>query len=96
MVDDAGMMTCLNAKTGATIWGPEDLGIGRVTSSPILADGKIYVTSETAEIAVVQAGPEYKLLAKNALDGSYTLSTPAAAGSELFVRTATHLYCIAE
>jgi outer membrane protein assembly factor BamB len=96
MVDDAGEMTCLDAKTGEVIWGPEDLGIGRVTASPILADGKIYVTSETAEIAVVQAGAEFKLLSKNTLDGSYTLSTPAAAGSELFVRTATHLYCIAE
>jgi outer membrane protein assembly factor BamB len=96
MVDDGGQMTCLDAKTGEVIWGPEDLGIGRVTASPILADGKLYVTSETAEIGVVQAGAEFKLLSKNTLDGSYTLSTPAAAGSELFVRTATHLYCIAE
>jgi outer membrane protein assembly factor BamB len=96
MVDDAGQMTCLNAKTGAVIWGPEELGIGRVSSSPILADGKIYVTSETADIAVVEAGAKFKPLAKNSLDGSYTLSTPAAAGGELFVRTATHLYCIAE
>jgi outer membrane protein assembly factor BamB len=96
MVDDAGQMTCLKAQTGETIWGPEDLGVGRVTASPILADGKIYVISETAETAVLEAGPEYKLLAKNALDGSYTLSTPAAAGNELFVRTANHLYCIAK
>lgn len=96
MVDDAGQMTCLEARTGEVIWGPEDLGIGRVSASPILADGKIYVTSETAEIAVLEAGAEFKLLSRNVLDGSYTLSTPAAAGRELFVRTATHLYCIAE
>jgi len=42
----------------------------------------------------VQAGPAYKLLGKNALDGSYTLCTPAAVDGELFIRTGTHLYCV--
>ena len=96
MVDDGGQITCLDAKTGTLIWGPHDTGVGRVSASPIIADGKIYVTSETAEIAVMQAGPHYKLIATNSLDGTYTLSTPAFAGSEIFVRTATHLYCIAK
>lgn len=44
----------------------------------------------------MQSGPEYKLMAKNSLDGSYTLSTPAFAGGEIFIRTATHLYCISK
>ncbi len=94
MADDAGMITCLDAKTGAVIYGPEDTGIGRTSSSPIIADGKIYITSETAETAVVQAGPTYRLLAKNALDGSYTLCTPAFVDGEIFLRTGTHLYCV--
>jgi outer membrane protein assembly factor BamB len=94
MADDAGMFSCLDAKTGALIYGPHDLGIGRVSSSPILADGKIYLISETAETAVIQAGPEYKLLATNSLDGSYTLSTPAFVDNEIYIRTGTHLYCI--
>ena len=94
MADDAGMISCLDAKTGKVIYGPQDTGIGRVSSSPILADGKIYLISETAETAVIQAGPEYKLIAKNTLDGTYTLSTPAFVDNEIFVRTATHLYCI--
>ena len=41
------------------------------------------------------AGPEFRLIARNALDGTYTLTTPAAVDGELFIRTATHLYCIA-
>jgi hypothetical protein len=96
MADDAGMFSCLDAKTGAVIYGPHDTGIGRVSSSPILADGKIYLISETAETAVIQAGPEYRLIARNSLDGSYTLSTPAAVGGEVFIRTGTHLYCISK
>jgi outer membrane protein assembly factor BamB len=96
MMGDEGRITCLDAKTGAVIYGPEDTGIGRTWGSPILADGKIYVTGETAETAVIQAGSTYKLIAKNSLDGTYTLSTPAFADGEIFLRTATHLYCISK
>jgi outer membrane protein assembly factor BamB len=96
IVGDAGQLTCLNSKTGEVIYGPHDLGIGVVSASPILADGKLYITGHTAETAVVQAGPEYKLLAKNSLDNSWTLSTPAFTDGEIFLRTATHLYCLAK
>ncbi len=85
-----------SARRGAPPYGPEDTGIGRTWGSPILAEGKIYVTGETAETAVIQAGPAYKLIAKNRLDGTYTLSTPAFADGEIFLRTATHLYCISK
>jgi outer membrane protein assembly factor BamB len=94
--DDQGAITCLNAKTGERIYGPEQTGIGRTSGSPVLADGKLYLTSESAETAVVAAGPTYKLIAKNALDGTYTLSTPAFVGNEIILRTGTHLYCIAK
>jgi outer membrane protein assembly factor BamB len=94
--DDQGSITCVDAKTGTKIYGPASTGIGRTSGSPTLADGKIYLTSETAETAVVAAGPVFRLIAKNALDGTYTLATPAAAGRELFIRTGTHLYCLAK
>lgn len=96
MADDQGAFTCVNAKTGEKIYGPEQTGIGRTSSSPILADGKIYLTGESAETAVVEAGPKFRLIAKNALDGTYTLSTMAIADGELFLRTGTHLYCISK
>lgn len=96
MADDQGAITCVNAKTGEKIYGPEQTGIGRTSGSPVLADGKIYVTSETAETAVVQAGPTFKLIAKNALDGTYTLSTPAVVDGAIVLRTGTHLYRIAK
>ena len=96
MADDSGRITCLDARTGTLIYGPEDTGIGRTSSSPVIADGKIYLTSESAETAVIEAGPKFRLIATNALDGTYTLSTPAFADDEIFLRTATHLYCIAK
>jgi outer membrane protein assembly factor BamB len=94
MADDQGAITCVNARTGERIYGPEQTNIGRTSGSPILADGKIYLTSESTETAVVQAGPTFKLIAKNTLDGSYTLSTPAFVDNEIILRTGTHLYCL--
>ena len=95
MVNDQGMVTCLDAKSGEAIWGPERTVRGTVSSSPLLADGKIYFTNEDAVTVVVSAGPEFELLSANELDGTYTLSSPVSSGNKLFVRTSTHLYCIA-
>jgi len=97
MVSDSGMATCLDARSGAVIWGPERTIQGNVSSSPILADGRIYFTNEEGVTAVLDAeSDQFKLLAANELDGTYTLSSPATAGSNLFIRTGSHLYCIGE
>lgn len=91
---DQGFVTCVDAKDGRIVWGPERTATGTVSASPLLADGKLYVTNENAITTVLAAGPEFKILSTNELDGGYTLSSPIAVGSRLYVRTATHLYCI--
>lgn len=96
MVDDRGLVSCLDAKTGETIWGPERTAQGTVSSSLVLADDKLFILNENGVTTVVQAGPVYKLLATNELDGSYTLSSPAVAGNQIFIRTGNYLYCIGE
>lgn len=96
VLNDFGQVSCYDAQSGAPLWGPEETGIGRVSSSPILADGKLYLVSETAEVAVVKAGSQYELLGKSSLDNSYTLSSPAVAGSQVFIRTGNHLYCLSK
>jgi outer membrane protein assembly factor BamB len=96
MVADNGSVTCVEAKTGKRVWGPERTAVGTVSASPVLADGKIYITNEKAITTVVSAGPEFKNIGTNELDGSYTLSSPAIAGKNIFVRTSQALYCIGE
>jgi outer membrane protein assembly factor BamB len=96
MVSDNGSVTCLEAKTGKRIWGPERTTLGNVSASPLLADGKIYITNEKAITSIVAAGPEFKNLATNQLDGAYTLSSVAVAGRHLFIRTSSSLYCVGE
>ncbi len=95
-VADNGAVTCLNATTGKRLYGPERTTVGTVNASPLFADGKIYITNERAITTVLAAGPQFKILATNQLDGRLTLSSLAVAGDQIFLRTATHLYCIAQ
>ena len=93
IVNDKGITWCLNANTGETIWGPERIEMGIYSSSPVLADGKIYITSEDGVTTVMKAGPNFEILARNNLD-DYSLSSVAISDGQLFLRTAQHLYCI--
>ena len=96
MVGDGGLISCIDAKNGKLIWGPERTASGTVDASPVLADGKLYITNENAVTTVLAAGPEFKVLATNALDGGYTLSSMAVSGKQLFIRTSACLYCIGD
>ncbi len=61
--------------------------------SPVLADGKIYVTNEDGVTTVVAAGPKFEVLAENPLN-DYCLSSPAISDGRIFIRTAQNLYAI--
>jgi outer membrane protein assembly factor BamB len=93
VVDDKGVCWCLDAKTGQTVWGPQRIKPGTYSSSPVLADGKLYITDEDGLTTVVKAGPKFEVLAENNLN-DYCLSSPAISDGQLFMRTAQHLYCI--
>ncbi len=92
-VNDKGIMWCLDAKTGKEIWGSQRLKPGTYSSSPVLADGKIYVTNEDGLTSVVRAGPKFAILAENALN-DYCLSSPSISDGQVFIRTTQYLYCI--
>ncbi len=93
VLGDKGIVVALDAKSGKALWGRHRIEPGIYSSSPTLADGKIYATSEDGTTTVLQAGDEFKILATNKLD-SHTLASPAAAGNQLFIRTADYLYCL--
>lgn len=93
IVNDRGVMWCLNAKTGETVWADKRIKPGIYSASPVLADGKIYATSEEGVTTVVKAGAEFEVLAENSL-AEYTLSSPAIADGQMFLRTDKALYAI--
>ncbi len=81
------------ARTGKEIYGRQRLRSGTYSASPVLADGRIYITNEDGVTSVVKAGPKFELLAENDLD-DYTLSSPAISDGQIFIRTTKFLYCI--
>jgi len=93
ITNDRGIVWCLDAKTGAEIYGGKRIKPAIYSSSPVLADGKLYVTNEEGLVTVLQAGPEFKVISENDMK-DYTLSSPAVSDGQLFLRTAGYLYCI--
>jgi outer membrane protein assembly factor BamB len=94
VVRDNGVVHALDVKTGAVVWGPERLKTGAYSSSPMLADGKIYITSENeATTTVFSAGSKFEVLAENPLD-DYCLASPAVSNGQIFIRTDKFLWAI--
>jgi outer membrane protein assembly factor BamB len=92
-VNDRGIVWCLDAKTGQEIWGGKRIKPATYSSSPVLADGKIYVTNEDGLTTVLKAGPKFEVLAENDLS-DYTLSSVAISDGHIFLRTEHFLYAI--
>lgn len=92
MVNDKGVVTCLNAKTGEPAW-THRMG-GRHSASPMYAGGRIYFVDEDGTSRVIEANPQkFHLLAENKLaDGC--MASPAVIDDALLLRTKTHLYRI--
>jgi outer membrane protein assembly factor BamB len=91
MINDVGILTCLEAKTGNVVWR-ERLD-GTYSATPVSAGGRVYFFSEDGKATVIAAGRQFKRLAENYLDEGF-MASPAIAGSALFLRTRTHLYRI--
>jgi outer membrane protein assembly factor BamB len=100
IVRDNGVVFALDVKTGATVYGPVRLPPGTYSASPVLADGKIYVTTEEEGVTTVfRSGPKFEILSSNTLLGDcspYCLSTVAVSEGQLFVRTASFLWAIGQ
>jgi outer membrane protein assembly factor BamB len=91
MANDAGVVTCVDAATGAKVWQERTGGI--FSASPVAGDGKVYLMSETGETIVFHAGREPRILARNRIDGRIVAS-PAIAGGRLYVRADDRLIAI--
>jgi outer membrane protein assembly factor BamB len=93
VLNDIGIMHCLEAATGKVVYEGQRIEKGTYSASPLLADGKLYCTSEEGTTTVVKAGPAFEVLGVSKLD-SHTLASPVAVDNQLFIRTADYLYCI--
>lgn len=87
------VLICANAADGKVLW-QQRLADGNYWSSPVAADGKVYVGNDAGVTTVVRVGDRPEVLARNTL-ADPILATPAIAAGCLMVRTDRYLYCIA-
>jgi len=90
-ITDGGIATCMKAASGEIVW-QERVG-GNFSASPIAANGRIYFVGDNGDTTLIEAGPTFKILAKNSLNEKLQAS-PALAHNQLFIRTEKHLFCI--
>jgi outer membrane protein assembly factor BamB len=82
-----GIFKAYDARTGQKRYEQRLGAGGSFTSSPIAADGKIYVSDEEGQTFVIRAGRQFQLIGTNQL-GELVLATPAISDRALYVRTA--------
>jgi outer membrane protein assembly factor BamB len=91
MLSDQGVVTCLEAVSGKEVW-KERIG-GDYAASMLYAAGRIYCCAQDGKTTVFEAGRQLKVLARNTLPNGF-MSSPAASGKALYLRTRTDLYRI--
>ena len=91
---DGGVLSCYEAETGATLYRQRlGSGVTGFSGSPVIADGKLYLTGENGQVFVIRAGESFEELATNEL-GETCLATPAVSEGRLYFRTRHHLVAI--
>ena len=95
LMSDAGILTCLNPKTGETVYegGRIPIATKFYGASPVAVDGKLLLTSDDGDTFVIKAGPKHEVLGQNSI-GEPCRTSIAIADGKLFIRGEKHLFCI--
>ncbi len=92
-LDDSGIVTCVEAKTGAEVW--RERVPGNYSASPLLAGGRIYTFAEDGKVTVLATGRTFKKLDEGKFDDGF-MAAPAVSGKAMFLRTKSALYRVEE
>jgi outer membrane protein assembly factor BamB len=95
VLTDDGKVSCYNARTGVPYYQQVRLPKAyQFKSSPVGANGKLYLASEMEDVIVLRMGEKFEVLATNTLTDEMFIATPAIADGEIFLRGRNRLYCI--
>lgn len=85
-----GEVHCIEVTTGKILWVEN---MGKQYSSPVLANGLVYMPNDNGVITVIKPGPEFNPIAKNAI-GERMNASPAISNGKIYLRGDRHLFCI--
>ncbi len=91
VVSDGGVASCFDAPSGKRLW-MERIGT-HYSSSPIVARGLVYFTSDEGHTTLIRPGEKLAIVAENDL-GEYAYASPAATHGQLIFRGERHLIAI--
>jgi len=86
-----GVFACYDAKTGTKNWSQE-YG-DSFYSSPVYADGKVYITDMTGKTHIVKATKDYQLIGTPEL-GEKAVCSPVFQDGRVYLRGMNQLYCL--
>lgn len=85
-----GNVCCTDIETGDTLWVEN---LGRQYSSPVLADGLVYMPNDEGVITVIKPGPSYNPVARNEI-GETLFASAAISRGKIYLRGGKHIFCI--
>jgi len=91
---DDGRLIAYGAYTGEVVYQARIGGTGGAyVASPVIADGRIFFTSEECTVHVATTGPDYRDITSNDMD-DVCWATPAISDGLLVIRTLRYVYGI--
>jgi len=93
LVTSYGVVVCYDAKTGSKYWIKE-FG-NTIYSSPVLAEGKIYLMNSKGTMYIFTADKTFSLIGEPQL-GEGSFCTPAFFEGGIVIRGDKNLYCISK
>lgn len=91
---NTGILSCANSENGELFFGPERLdGIRGVYSSPVAANGKVFVTGRGGKTIVLKDSESFEQIEQNDI-GERVDATLALVDDQIFIRGSKHLFCI--
>jgi outer membrane protein assembly factor BamB len=91
VVRNGGLLTSFDPKTGAVLKAGRLGPLGGYSSSPVAAEGRIYIASEEGKVVALKAGAEWEVIRINDLDETCH-ATPALERGSIYLRTGEALY----
>ena len=96
LMKEGGIVSSLNPLTGEVLkTGRTPEALEEYYSSPVAADGKVFVLSASCKATVLKAGPQWEILAVNDFREE-CWATPAIAGNNLYIRTHNAMYSVGQ